>query len=133
MFSRSLAIVAILTLSTAASAADLVISEPDPVMVESYGPSIYVQLLGGVVAGGDLGIPEATPPFDHWDIDPGYALAGTIGVVVMDGLSVEADVLYTKRMYSEDPVYIVEDDYWTSTSVMGNLKYTLNVTEGIDL
>lgn len=53
---------------------------------------------------------------------PGYAFAATAGVRVVDGLSVEADVLRTSRN-SNEPAPLTPYSL-TSTSVMVDAKYT---------
>lgn len=109
-----------------AHAADLIVNEEAaPMDTSLVNSNIYVQLLGGVALGGDIG-------YYHFDglyygslnFDAGYALAGTVGVVVMDGLSVEGDVLYTKRDYSAN-----SEAGAISLSLMGNLKYTIQLND----
>jgi len=110
--------------SFAAQAADLVVvDDAAPIDTSLVNSSIYVQLLGGgaLAGSGDTyfnGVYASTS-----DIDAGYAIAGTIGVVVMDGISVEADVLYTKRDFTGN------DNTNSSTSLMGNLKYTAQLND----
>jgi opacity protein-like surface antigen len=122
---------ALLAASTfGANAADLMVSAPQmaPMAPASGGMSIYAQLLGGVALSGDLEV------FDDGDLaytdtfDPGWAVAGTVGVVVMDGLSAELDVLHTSRGDPTDP-----DDGLETTSFMGDLKYTAALNEMFSL
>lgn len=88
-------------------------------VVEVANSSVYVQLLGGAALSGVL-----STPTNDYDYDLGYAFAGTIGVVVFEGLSVEADLFYTHRADANFP-----DDSWSTTSLMANLKYTLPLNE----
>ena len=112
-----------LTMTTCAMAAD--VPEPMAPIVEAPAaePSIYVQLLGGGVAALDTDYYEGGILNDTYVTEPGFALAATLGVVVMDGLSLEADVMYSKRSYA-DPY---PDDTTESLSFMGNVKYTVPV------
>jgi opacity protein-like surface antigen len=112
-----------------AHAADLMISEPAaPMAPAPSGMSIYAQLLGGVALAGDFDVYDGDT-LDYTDsFDPGWAVAGTIGVVVMDGLSAELDVLHTDRGDPTD-----EDDSLDTTSFMGNLKYTVALNEMFSL
>lgn len=110
---------AFIAFASASHAADLIVEEPGaPDVGQATSPSVYVQLLGGTASGDitlhDLQIPGLSPVYE---MDLGYALAGTVGVVVMDGVSVEADVLHTSRTYTISP-----DDTQDTTSLMANLK-----------
>lgn len=107
-----------------AHAADLIV-DPAPTPVDtSFTNSIYVQLLGGFVQ--DLDVTYFTNGVDSGpaETEVGYAIAGTLGVVVMDGLSLEADVLHSSREYS-----FASDDIYTTTSLMGNVKYTVDIND----
>lgn len=112
--------------STAAMAADLMVMPEPPVVVDTtmYDSPIYVQLLGGVTLGMDAtfylgGALDALDPTQL-----GFAGAASAGIVVYDGLSVEADVLRTFR----NEVAAGGDTYGT-TSVMGNVKYTAHLND----
>jgi opacity protein-like surface antigen len=111
--------------ASAAHAADLIVdtapASVDPSFVDS---SIYAQLLGGAI-GGDIQWWEDGEDDGNTETNPGWAVAGTIGVVVMDGLSLEADVLHTSRTSVDDG----EDDVYTTTSLMANAKYTLHLND----
>ena len=110
--------------SFAAQAADLiVVDDTGPIDTSLVNSSIYVQLLGGVALAGSGDSYDNGVYFLTTDIDAGYAIAGTFGVVVMDGVSVEADVLYTKRDFTGT------DNTNSSTSVMGNLKYSAQLND----
>lgn len=108
-----------------AHGADLIVEDaPAPVDTSFVNSSMYVQLLGGAVLAGDEvyydeGDYDGTNKFDA-----GYAIAGAVGVVVMDGLSVEADAMYTKREYYTGPGHAL-----STASIMGNLKYTVPLND----
>lgn len=110
--------------ATAASAADapLIVTETDA--DTSFVNSVYFQLLGGYVAAGEVSFNDGG---DVYDTVAGWGIAGTVGVVVMDGLSVEADVLHTRRAETPAPY-----EYYT-TSLMANLKYTAELNEMFSL
>lgn len=126
---KKIALVAALVLSTsfAAQAADLVIDEPVSVADPILTSGLYVELLGGAALGGtldhfDLG------GFDHdHDLVTGWAAAGVVGYEFGNGFALELDVLHTAR--AEDGF----DDGLTTTSLMGGVKYTLDITDGIAL
>lgn len=109
-----------------AQAADLIVDEaPAAIDTSLVNSSIYVQLLGGSMGSGDIhffedyGDPAYTATYND-DV----AFAGTLGMVVMGGLSIEADAMYARRAQDGNTGYTV-----ASTSLMGNLKYTLPVTD----
>ena len=116
----------VLASAVGAQAADLIVDEAvAPMDTTLVSSSIYVQLLGGVALQGDVDYYD-----DYGDsltgsdtFEAGYSLAGTIGVVVMDGLSVEADAMYTSREYDGG------GDTFASASLMGNLKYTVPLND----
>lgn len=125
---KKLAIAATLVLagSMAAHAADLVINEPAVVADPILTNGLYVQLLGGVALGGILEhFDEGVFDHDH-DMDAGWALSAGIGYEFDNGLAVEADVLRTHRTSEGDA-----EDFLTTTSLMGGLKYTFDVTDAI--
>ena len=114
----------VLASAVGVQAADLIIDEaPAPMDTSLVNSSIYVQLLGGVTLEGDVDFYYDDGYYFNGTetFDAGFAVAGTIGVVVMDGLSVEADAMYTSR----------DNDYdsFTSASLMGNLKYTVPLND----
>lgn len=113
-----LAATSLLVLGTVAvQAADLVVSEP-AVVVSDAEPGLYVQFLGGAALGTDYTFYNAGVGSDN-ATDLGWALGGTVGIVVTDGLSVELDTLYTHRNLSD-----FDDSDMASLSLMGNLKYS---------
>lgn len=113
--------------ASAVQAADLMIeSAPAQAVDAAYAnSSIYVQLLGGVAQSLDVTYYQNGNDNGSSETEFGYAVAGTIGVVVMDGLSVEADVLRTSRDFAESK----NDGFYTTTSLMGNLKYTVQLND----
>lgn len=115
----ALALVALGTVSV--HAADLMV-DPAPVyMPEPSSYDVYMQLLGGVELGTADVFNDGSDDFDN-EFDVGPALAATLGVVIQDGLSVELDGLYTYRNNSD-----VDDSYNSSASIMGNVKYTVDL------
>ena len=60
----------------------------------------------------------------HDDTDFGYSIAATAGVVVVDGLSIEADLLYSSRDYAHDDV-----NTYSTLSLMANAKYTVALND----
>lgn len=120
---------AVVTMGTlGVQAADLVIV-PDDVVVEAAPRlNVYVQLLGGGAFAGLDTTFVGQPPYA---MEGGVAAAATIGVVVMEGLSVEADLFYSSRAY--DPDDFDPNSSVSTLSLMANLKYTFEVSEGIGL
>lgn len=123
---RVIAIAAVVLLAGlgSAQAADLVVvPEAELAPVDTgFVNSVYFQLLGGAAlqADAELYVANGDVLNNILPLDTGYAIAGTVGVGIWEGLSVEADVLYSSRNLSD------EDDYPFSTlSLMANLKYTL--------
>jgi opacity protein-like surface antigen len=108
-------------------AADLPSSEataPAKAMDSRFADSsMYFQLLGGAALGNTVTYNDfpSGDPLEPDATKMGYAIAGTIGVAVMHGFSVEADVLNTHRDQDGGT------SAYHSTSVMANLKYTLPV------
>lgn len=94
----------------------------DPVAGMPGSANIYVQLLGGFTAALDTTYFEGGAITDY-NTEAGFAVAATLGIVVMEGLSVEGDVMYSKRGYAEP----FGDDTTASLSVMGNVKYTAQI------
>lgn len=124
---RSLMFAGALVLAGAvgAHAADLIVdAAPAPVDTSFVNSGIYVQLLGGFAQ--DLDVTYFEDGADDGSVETnfGYAFAGTLGVVVMDGLSLEADVLHSSREYAFD-----SDDIYSTTSLMGNVKYTIGIND----
>jgi opacity protein-like surface antigen len=123
---RSLLLGAAVVLASAVGvqAADLIVEEAPVVADTSFVNSgIYFQLLGGVVQ--DLPVNYYENGSDDGDADTefGYSFAATAGVVVLDGLSVEADVLYSTRDYSYG------DETYSTLSLMANAKYTVELND----
>lgn len=113
-----------LCFTTQGFAADLIVMSDDAPDTSALNSQIYVQLLGGVA------LPHDVTFYLGTDVDavdptvPGYAVAGTLGVVVYDGLSVEADLLHTFRDEEADG-----GDTYATTSLMANLKYTAHLND----
>jgi opacity protein-like surface antigen len=116
---------AVLAVASAANAADP-IPPAAPVMVDTsfVDSSIYVQLVGGVALPNFVSITGTS-----FDTDMGYAGAATIGVVVMDGLSVEGDVFVSGSTDSPPSDAFSH----TSASLMANLKYTAHLNDMFSL
>jgi len=111
--------------SVGAQAADLVVNAaPAAVDTSLVNSSIYVQLLGGVVQGLDVTYFRDGADDGSWPTKMGYSFAATVGVVVIDGLSLEADVLHSSRQL-DDP----DEVTYSTTSLMGNIKYTLGIND----
>lgn len=102
-----------------AHAADLIVDEPAAV-VDPVATGFYAQLVGGAALPGVIDYSSS----GEYDMDAGWGLGGTLGVTVMDGLSVELDVLHLSRTMSDYDYYDV-----ATTSVMGNLKYTIDLND----
>lgn len=112
-----------------AQAADLIIDEAPVAADTSFVNSgIYFQLLGGVVQ--DLPVNYFEDGSDDGDADTdfGYSFAATAGVVVVDGLSLEADVLYSARDYAYD-----DEDTYSTLSLMANAKYTVQLSDSFSV
>ena len=120
-----------------AHAADLIIEPEAPMeMAPLASTSVYVQLLGGVAAGLDSEFYKGGEVVKLLTIsggsytdamEAGWAAAAALGVVVMEGLSIEADIFHTDRKYAE------YDGGLTTTSVMVNGKYTAHASDMLDL
>lgn len=126
---KKIAIAAALVLSTsfAAQAADLVIDEPVSVADPILTSGLYFELLGGVALGGTLDH-FYLGDFDHdHDLEAGWALAGVIGYEFGNGFAIELDALHTQR--SEEGY----DEGLSTTSLMGGVKYTVDVSDTIAL
>ncbi len=123
--SLTVASTCLFVLAAPVMAADLMLDEEMVAEVDTgFVNSVYFQILGGVTLGGEYEYSLGS----SYDLDAGYALAGTLGVVVVDGLSVELDVLHTYRTNSAtDNVHIA------TTSVMGNVKYTVELNDMFNL
>lgn len=119
------ALACVLALSGTAMAADLIVDDAVIEEVDTgFVNSVYFQVLGGASLGGAVAYSFG----DEFDLDAGYAVAGAIGVVVMDGLSVELDVFHAKRNYE-----LSSDAAVATTSLMGNVKYTAELTDMFSL
>lgn len=113
----------------ALSATGALAAPPAPVDTSLVNSPIYFQLLGGGVLGTGV---TYSDPVSGAVLTPdttlaGYAFAGTVGVVVMSGVSIEADVLRTHRVENGGT-----SDY-TTTSFMGNVKGTVDVNDMFSL
>lgn len=123
---RRLLLTSILLLSTglSAHAADLIIVPDDVPLAPSASPSIYVQLLGGASFGLDVDFYEGGITDENYTMDVGPAFAATLGVMVLDNIAIEGDVLWTDRVFTDEP------DYDLSTlSGMINVKAFLPVSD----
>ncbi|WP_417310215.1 outer membrane beta-barrel protein [Devosia sp.] len=98
--------------------------EAAPLPAANAGGAIYVQILGGVVAGGDMSFYE--PAERSYDMQTGPALAVALGYELTDGIAVEADVLLSKRVYVNFP-----DDDQTNSSLMANLKGHIELGDSV--
>jgi opacity protein-like surface antigen len=106
-------------------AADLIVEEAPVAADTSFvNSSIYVQLLGGFVQ--NLPVTYFEDGLDDGSLDTkfGYGVAATVGVVVLDGLSLEADLLHTKRDYAD-----ADDLTYSTLSLMANVKYTVALND----
>lgn len=124
---RSLMIAGAVVLAGAVGvhAADLIVDEAPAVSDTGFvNSSMYVQLLGGAVQNLAVDYYTAGAADGSADTEFGYAIAGTVGVVVMDGLSIEGDVLHTSRDAAD-----FDSNYYATTSVMANLKYTVDLND----
>lgn len=106
-------------------AADLIVDAAAAPMVDTgFLNSRYFQVLGGAALPGSY---EYDDGLDY-DLDAGYALAGTVGVVVLDGVSVELDVFHANRVLPDYDYYSV-----ATTSLMANVKYTAALNDMFSL
>jgi opacity protein-like surface antigen len=98
------------------------------IAAEAAGPmlpdNVYVQLLGGFSAG-NLAFSDGTNPHT---MSPGLAFGAAVGFQVMDGASVEVDMLHAARSYTD-----YEPDSQVNTSLMLNVKGTLPLNETFSL
>jgi opacity protein-like surface antigen len=126
---RIVSLIGLLALGTAsAQAADLMIAAEVPATPAPASPGIYVQALGGGVLGVDADFYDSTLDDTFADaMDAGWAVAGTVGIVVMNGLSLEADVLHAQRDFADF------DGGLSTTSLMANAKYTFPVGDAFSL
>lgn len=119
------AIACVLALSSTAFAADLIVDDEIVEEIDTeFVNSIYFQVLGGVALAGTV----EYSPGSEYDLVAGYAVAGAIGVVIVDGLSVEADIFHAKRDYD-----LSSDASVATTSLMGNVKYTAELNDMFSL
>ncbi|WP_421761848.1 outer membrane beta-barrel protein [Devosia sp.] len=120
--------VALVALTGAAHAADLIVDQPAAMTTPAADTTLYFELLGGVALQGTL---DFYDPSDDGSVDTeaGGAIAGVVGFGTgIEGLSVEADAFYAQRDYQD------KGDYTLKTgTLMADLKYTvsLNDTFGI--
>lgn len=125
MRSIFLASAVLLAGAVGAQAADLIVDEAPVAADTSFVNSgIYFQLLGGVVQDLPVTYFQDGQDVDHDDTDIGYSIAATAGVVVVDGLSIEADLLYSSRDYAHDDV-----NTYSTLSLMANAKYTVALND----
>jgi opacity protein-like surface antigen len=115
----TIAIAAVALGVAGAQAADLIVDEP-AVVADPVVTGFYAQLVGGAALPGVIDYSSS----GEYDMDAGWGIGGTLGVTVMDGLSVELDVLHLSRTMSLYDYYDV-----ATTSVMGNLKYTVDLND----
>jgi len=125
MRSILLASAVVLAGAVAAQAADLLVEEAPVAADTSFVNSgIYFQLLGGFVQDLDITYYSNGEVSSEYDTDFGYSFAATAGVVVVEGLSIEADVLYTTRDYAHN-----DTDSYSTLSLMANAKYTVALND----
>lgn len=86
---------------------------------QAADPGFYVQFLGGASLPGVLEYDRD----GEFDMDAGRALSGAVGYTVMDGLSLELDVLHSARTMSKYDYDVA------TTSLMGNVKYTVSLND----
>jgi opacity protein-like surface antigen len=119
---------ALISWSSASVAADLIIETPEAVDTSFVDSGIYLQLLGGVVLERTVesGVVSDDPDPGSTDFDGGYAAAATLGVVVLEGLSLEADALYkvAETKSGRDG---------STTSLMANAKYTIPFNDSFSI
>lgn len=115
-------------LASPAFSADLVIEEPAFVPDAAITSGFYAQVLGGIALPGVQDWTEDGGDFaESWDLDAGYAISAALGVNLVEGLSAEFDVLHSHRAFTDF------DDTSSLTSLMGNLKYTVDVSDTVAL
>lgn len=112
---------AMLLLAAPAMAADLVVDPPIvPEVATSDWGQLYVELYGGAHFLG-------TSDYDgtQYDMDPGYAIGGAIGLLTpVPGLAFEIDVMATGSEYSE-----FDGEFLDTFSVMASAEYSLALNE----
>jgi opacity protein-like surface antigen len=125
MRSILLASAVVLAGAVGAQAADLLVEEAPAAADTSFVNSgIYFQLLGGFVQDLQITYYNGGEVSSEYDTDFGYSFAATAGVVVVEGLSIEADVLYTSRDYAYN-----DTDSYSTLSLMANAKYTVQLND----
>jgi opacity protein-like surface antigen len=118
----------LLLLGTVSAHATDLLAPADDMAPAASGPGIYIQVLGGGALGIDADYYNSTLDTTYADsMEFGWAAAGSVGVVVMDGLSLEADVFHTDRQYTDYEGGI------TTTSLMANAKYTVPVADSVSV
>lgn len=132
---KRILLTSIFLLSTAVGvqAADLLVQDQAPAAA-SQSINGYVQVMGGVTLPNALEYYCDCKDDGDYDLLSGWALGATIGLETpVDGLSVEVDLLHTVAQY--DPNQYIEpyEDYLNSTSVMGNVVYTVDLNETLSL
>ena len=120
----AVAAAAVLVSTSLSGAADLVVID-DPVVVpdETVLSGFYAQLLVGVALPGTQYWVSGIE--GEWDMELGPAVAGTLGMTVLEGLSVEIDAVYTDQQFDPDDY----DGSASTFSLMGNLKYSFALGE----
>lgn len=92
---------------------------------------IYIEALGGVSLPGKLEFFHPAPN-GVGELEVGAAFAGVVGLATgIDGLAAEFDVFYTGRDYTMLPPNL--DGTTTMTTIMGDLKYTVDLTDTFSL
>ena len=109
----------VVTLSAAAVLANVVAAQAGD------RPEIYAQFLYG---GSLTGLQEAVIQNValSYNLSSAFAAAGSVGVVVTDGISVELDVFHTSQDLTDLDGY-----WWTTSSLMAKVKYTLDLNEDV--
>jgi len=94
-------------------------------------PQIYIEALGGASLPGKLEFFHPAPN-GVGELEVGAAFAGVVGLATgIDGLAAEFDVFYTGRDYTMLPPNL--DGTTTMTTIMADLKYTVDLTDTFSL
>ena len=99
----------------------------DIAMPQIGSGDFYVQVLGGAIAPSNIEFWESGLHDDFFYGRTGYAIAGTVGVIVLDNLAIEGDVLLTSRQGPYE--YDAALDTVTTASAMVNAKAFLPLAD----
>lgn len=124
--------IALLSVVPAVLAADPIVPGPGAAATATQvSPQIYIEALGGVSLPGKLEFFHPAPN-GVGELEVGAAFAGVVGLTTgIDGLAAEFDVFYTGRDYTMLPPNL--DGTTTMTTIMGDLKYTVDLTDTLSL